>query len=145
MVGAGSGISPYLPLLEEVIRIDQGKSHMYNFDSARLIFIAREGEQISWVSNYLFHIISSKCVIPTLKFDIYITLEKNVKTLPSFLFWRAFLLIGLSKQICGRSKQLVMPSFKYDQTNTFIEKLNEEECPVKVMFGRPDFKAIFES
>lgn len=39
LIGAGSGISPYLPLLEEVIRQDKGKSSNYNFDTARLIFI----------------------------------------------------------------------------------------------------------
>jgi respiratory burst oxidase len=60
MIGAGSGISPYLPLLEEVIRGDLGKSNKFDFNFARLIFIAREGEQISWISNYLFHIISSE-------------------------------------------------------------------------------------
>ena len=99
MVGAGSGISPYLCFLEEVIRDDKGKTNQYDFESARLIFCAREGEQISWISNYLFHIINSPCMIPKLEFNIFITLEKNLKTLPSFLFWRAFLLISLSKQI----------------------------------------------
>jgi predicted ferric reductase len=59
LIGAGSGISPYLPLLEEVIREDKGKSNKFKFKSARLIFIAREGEQVSWISNYLFHIIES--------------------------------------------------------------------------------------
>ena len=99
MIGAGSGISPYLPLLEEVIRDDEGELSEFNFESAKLIFVARAGEQISWISNYLFHIINSKYMIPKLEFNIYITLEKNLKTLPSFLFWRAFLLISLSKQI----------------------------------------------
>ena len=82
MIGAGSGISPYLPLLEEVISNDEGKPSEYNFESARLIFVAREGEQISWVSNFLFHVMNSKCMIPSLEFNVYITLEKDVKTLP---------------------------------------------------------------
>ena len=102
MIGAGSGISPYLPLLEEVIKNDEGNSNEFYFESARLVFVAREGEQISWVSNFLFHVMSSKCIIPCLEFNVFVTLEKDVKTLPWFLFWRAFLLIGLSKQVCNR-------------------------------------------
>lgn len=82
MIGAGSGISPYLPLLEEVISNDEGNPNKFNFESARLIFVAREGEQISWVSNFLFHVMSSKCVIPSLEFSVFITLDKDVKTLP---------------------------------------------------------------
>ena len=97
LIGAGSGISPYLPLLEEVMRFDKGKSNALNYDTARLIFVAREGEQISWVSNYLFHIISINCVLPVLEFYIFITLNKEIKTLASFLFWRAFLLIQSQK------------------------------------------------
>lgn len=60
LIGAGSGISPYLPLLEEVIRNDKGKKNKFDFDTCRLIFIAREGEQISWISNYIFHVINSE-------------------------------------------------------------------------------------
>lgn len=97
LIGAGSGISPYLPLLEEAIRMDKGKSNKFDFDSVRLIFIAREGVQISWVSNYLFHVISSNCIMPKLELYIFITLNKNLKTLASFLFWRAFLLIQSQK------------------------------------------------
>lgn len=82
MIGAGSGISPYLPLLEEVISNDEGNPNKFNFESARLIFVAREGEQISWVSNFLFHVMSSKCMIPSLEFNVFITLDKDVKTLP---------------------------------------------------------------
>ena len=58
LIGAGSGISPYLPLVEEAMRRDEGKKNNFNFESARIVFVAREGEQISWISNYLFHIIN---------------------------------------------------------------------------------------
>jgi len=122
MVGAGSGISPYLCLLEEVIRDDKGKKNDFNFESAKLIFVAREGEQISWISNYLFHILNSSCILTKLEFDIYITLEKNLQTLPSFLFWRAFLLISMNKNICGKKKKDGRTSFKYDKDNMFIAK-----------------------
>ena len=144
MIGAGSGISPYLPLLEEVINNDEGNPSQYNFESARLIFVAREGEQISWVSNFLFHVMNSKWMIPSLEFNVYITLEKDVKTLPWFLFWRAFLLIGLSKQVWGRKNINYKPKFKYDNENMFIDQHEFENSPIKVKFGRPNFESIFK-
>lgn len=93
MIGAGSGIAPFLPLVEEIIRFDLGKTHQYNFNTATLIFIAREGEQVSWISNYLLHMISTDYINTFLNIHIYITLKKNSETIPSFLFWRALLLI----------------------------------------------------
>ncbi|CAI2375561.1 unnamed protein product [Moneuplotes crassus] len=144
LVGAGSGISPYLCLLEEVIRDEKGKKSKYNFDSARLIFVAREGEQISWISNYLFHILNSACFSSKLEFNIFVTLDKNLKTLPCFLFWRAFLLISLSKHICGFKKKNTF-SFKYDKDNMFIDKSEFKNSPVKVLFGRPKFESLFYS
>jgi hypothetical protein len=99
LVGAGSGISPFLPLLEEIVRLDKGKSNAYNFDKAYLIIIAREGEQISWISNFIFHILSSSFLQSILKIEIYITMDKELETLPSFLFWRALLLIGMLQKI----------------------------------------------
>ena len=83
LIGAGSGISPYLPLLEEVIRFSQGKSSQFNFESARVIFVARDGEQISWISNYLFHLIKSDWSIPQVEFYVFITLHKELKSLNS--------------------------------------------------------------
>ena len=146
MIGAGSGISPYLPLLEEVIKNDQGVSNMFQYESAKLIFVAREGEQISWVSNFLFHVLSSKWMIPTLEFNIYITLEKNLKTLPSFLFWRAFLLIGLSKKLWGIKNKLKSNLiFRYNNDRKYIEDNEWELLPIKISFGRPDFQSIFKS
>jgi hypothetical protein len=145
MIGAGSGISPYLPLLEEVIRDDTENKNKFHFESARLVFVAREGEQISWISNYLFHIINAPWIITKLEFNIFLTLDKNLKVLPSFLFWRAFLLISLSKQVCGRNKKNPLPTFKYDPTKTFIDKSEFDESPIKVLFGRPNFEMLFKS
>ncbi len=93
LIGAGSGIAPFLPLVEEIIRFDLGKTHHYNFNSATLIFIAREGEQVSWISNYLLHLLSTDFINSFLNIRIFITLKKNSENVPSFLFWRAFLLI----------------------------------------------------
>ena len=52
LVGGGSGIAPYLSLLEEAIRSVKGKYNKFNFESVKVIFLARDGEQISWISNY---------------------------------------------------------------------------------------------
>lgn len=89
LIGAGSGIAPYLPMFEEIIRFDEGKSNKYNFNSATVVFIAREGEQVSWISNYLHHLLSSDFINSFLNIRIYITLKRNSETVPSFLFWRA--------------------------------------------------------
>ena len=65
LIGAGSGIAPFLPFLEEVIRHEKGKedsllNNTKYLQSCLLVFVAREGEQVSWVSNYLFHLLSSE-------------------------------------------------------------------------------------
>ena len=93
LVGGGSGISPYLPLLEEAIRSAKGKDNNFHFESAKVIFLARDGEQISWISNYIFHLINAEISHPLLEVFVYITLQTELRSIPSFLFWRAFLLI----------------------------------------------------
>ena len=81
LIGAGSGIAPFLPFLEEAMRMDKGKENNYlaknqNFcKSCFLVFVAREGEQISWVSNYLFHLLTTEFMIPQFEFYIYITMK----------------------------------------------------------------------
>ena len=75
LIGAGSGIAPYLPVLDEIMRFDQGKAHEYDFTNATLIFIAREGEQVSWISNYLFHLLSCDFINSFLHIRIFITLK----------------------------------------------------------------------
>jgi predicted ferric reductase len=145
LVGAGSGIAPFLPFLEEAIRLEQGKSNVLSqskyCQSCFLIFVAREGEQISWVSNYLFHMLKSECVIPQFEFYIYITMNKNWETLPSFLFWRALLLIGFTNRLCFRRKGS-------GRATSVLAKITEEEIletgPIKIRFGRPDFLKLFQ-
>ncbi|CAI2365677.1 unnamed protein product [Moneuplotes crassus] len=151
MVGAGSGISPYLCLLEEVIHqeklnVDKKKRRNadFDFDSAKLIFISRAGEQISWISNYLFHIINSPWMIPKLEFNIFLTLEKNLKTIPSFLFWRALVLISLSKNY-EQQKSSILPQIRYNNNGIFVDKEEFHKSPVKIIFGRPNFEALFKS
>lgn len=157
LVGAGSGIAPYLPILEEIIRFDRGKSHNYQFDSATLVFIAREGEQISWLSNYLFHLLSSDNIKTTLNIKIFITLKKDLETLPSFLFWRALLLtqrhnikLYLEKQDslkANQNSQSVDMNPHIDNSSNDqspLQDLFQNKFPVSIKFGRPDFLKLFK-
>lgn len=118
-----------------------------------MLFIARDGEQISWVSNYLFHLLSAECIIPQLEFYIYITLEKELKSLPSFLFWRAFLLLQNKMQACRRDFSKVKTAVggseekpaSVDQQDPDSMETKYVLSPVKVLFGRPDFVSLFKS
>ncbi|CAI2381024.1 unnamed protein product [Moneuplotes crassus] len=157
LVGAGSGIAPFLPLVDEIIRFDLGKSHSYDFNSCTLIFIAREGEQVSWISNYLLHLISTDFINSFLNIQIYITLKKNSETVPSFLFWRAFLLICKNniemnfEEPKENSKSSIhsvscnVEEIKSNKTPLESEKLHTftfETSPVTLKFGRPNFTKI---
>ena len=144
LIGAGSGIAPFLPILDEAIRAERGKDgNLFEQEKAPksvfLVFIAREGEQISWVSNYIFHLLSSECLIPQFDFYIYITMQKNCETLPSFLFWRALLLIGATLNVCIRS-----PTNKYEKIlkNKSVNAILQNSA-VKIKFGRPNFLELF--
>lgn len=153
MIGAGSGIAPYLPLLEEIIRFDNGKSNKYDFNSATLIFIAREGEQVSWISNYLFHFLSTDFINSYLKIKIYITLKKNSETVPSFLFWRSLVLTTRQNV----NQQTVKEEEKEDNKveimhrndasgliNSQTNKDSHSSSAVQINFGRPDFTEVFK-
>ena len=149
LIGAGSGIAPYLPLLEEIIRFDTGKSHNYNFNSATLIFIAREGEQVSWISNYLFHLLSGEFMNNFLNIRIYITLKKNSETVPSFLFWRSLLLIykkNISLKFLpdqNESKReggnLIENNDQAHPEGARLNSLQLDDSSVTIKFGRPNF------
>lgn len=101
LVGAGSGIAPFLAFMEEQQRVAQELSKenyevfreitFNNFDQAHLVFICRENDQLSWISSFLQTIILSKTLNKKIKVHLYLTLKKNAKTLPSFLFWRAII------------------------------------------------------
>ncbi|CAI2380621.1 unnamed protein product [Moneuplotes crassus] len=157
LVGAGSGIAPFLPLVDEIIRFDQGKSHSYDFKSATLVFIAREGEQVSWISNYILHLLSTDIVTSFFNIKIYITLKRNSETVPSFLFWRAFLLICKNNidmnfeedkenenednnSISCRLEELKGPRNNLDSEN--LQTISSDTSPISIKFGRPNFTKI---
>lgn len=164
LIGAGSGIAPYLPLFEEIIRLDKGKSHKYNFDNVILVFIAREGEQVSWISNYMFHLLSCEFISSFHHIGIYVTLQKNDETLSSILFWRSLLLIYNKNLECLKDQEFATDrasslnnredheSFKVNQNNhdkirrrssSNFNSKNKMTFPVAIQFGRPNFRKIF--
>ena len=149
LVGAGSGISPYLPLLEDAIRSDKGKGSLFEFESVRVIFVARDGEQVSWISNYLFHLIESEWIIPQLQLYIFITLHKEVRSFPSFLFWRAFLLLQIKKQYnVPRASRLfqIVNNYPLSDRNLLTDRSEQNQInPINVKFGRPNFTDLFKS
>lgn len=157
LVGAGSGIAPYLPLLEEIFKYDRGKTNQYKFKNATLVFIAREGEQVSWISNYVFHILSCDSMSAFLNIRIYITLEKNSETIPSFLFWRALLLIFKDKvkiQVIQKENEEnkevrprrdpAAPNINGSLESSSFHSKFSDFSPVSIKFGRPDFRKILQ-
>jgi len=157
LIGAGSGIAPFLPLVEEIIRFDLGKTHKYNFNSATLIFIAREGEQVSWISNYLLHLLSTDFINSFLNIRIYITLKKNSENVPSFLFWRAFLLICRNnihvkieeeKEKADAEDNSISQCAEENkneyqrQESEKLQTIPLDSSPVTIKFGRPNFTKI---
>ena len=117
-----------------------------------MIFIAREGEQVSWISNYIFHLISSNFVNRFFNIRIYITLKKNSETVPSFLFWRALLLIykrNTSMKFIPQKledKKVEEPNESIKKAKSLFRRMNSlqfEESHVSIKFGRPNFNKIF--
>ena len=53
----------------------------------------QKGEIRQRVLLYIFHLINAEVSHPLLEVFVYITLQTELKSIPSFLFWRAFLLI----------------------------------------------------
>jgi hypothetical protein len=105
-----------------------------------LIFIAREGEQVAWISNYLFHLLSTSMFKSVLKFQIYITMKEKAETLPSFLFWRALMLNTVAKLHYKSKNQSENNGGNNDREA--LNKSEENENPVKIQFGRPCFVKV---
>lgn len=70
-----------------------------------------------------------------LKLHIYLTLKRKMDTLPSFLFWRAFML---------REKQKQAEIVKGRDTTVSAYQNPLTDGPVKIHLGRPNFQNILE-
>ena len=103
MIGAGSGIAPFLAFLDDQqIKAEGGrkndgvlaKSYKEEFrgcKNAHLILASRDADQFTWISPYLDRIMRKDVIFDKIQLHLYLTSTK-CNTLPSFLFWRAFLL-----------------------------------------------------
>jgi hypothetical protein len=89
-----------------------------------------------------------------LQFYVYITLEKDCKKLPSFLFWRAFMLVQTQKEYCKRHLKNKKPEEEQPMPKVatpieYLDDISPDDLilnsPIKVLFGRPNFKELFKS
>ena len=74
----------------------------------------------------------------------------RILELPTFLFWRAFLLIQMNKNsynLNRLSSHNIFGSSKWLPEDKSNDKNKDEYpgFPIKVMFGRPNFKELFRS
>lgn len=103
LIGAGSGIAPFLAFLDDQqVKAEGGrmrdgelaKSYVEEFRSTEkchLILTSRDADQFSWLSPYLDRIMRKDTIFEKIQLHLYLTSTK-CNTLPSFLFWRSFLL-----------------------------------------------------
>lgn len=103
LIGAGSGIAPFLALLDDQQVAAEGgrmrdgelaKSYREEYrytEKAHLILTSRDADQFSWLSPYVDKILSQESISDKIQLHLYLT-STTCNTLPSFLFWRAFLL-----------------------------------------------------
>jgi hypothetical protein len=62
----------------------------------------------------------------------------------AFLFWRAMLLIGSTKDMCSSKPKMLFSEKKSDHVPSSKEVPNATQTPVEIKFGRPNFKEIFQ-
>lgn len=139
LVGAGSGIAPFLAFLDDQkVRAQGGRmrdgeiaaSYREEFAStekAHLIFASRDASQFSWLSPYINKIMSNDQLFDKVVLHMHLTGTK-CNTLPSFLFWRAFLLLE---------------NMKRQQNRQTMNMIVGSSIQLKV--GRPNFDNIIQT
>ena len=137
MVGAGSGIAPFLAFLDDQqIKAEGGrmregdlaKSYREEYalwEKAHLILTSRDADQFSWMSPYLDRIMSNDKISNKVELHLYLTSTK-CNTLSSFLFWRAFLLKQNKQSSLLQSRNPIVGS------------------SIHINIGRPKFDRIIE-
>lgn len=139
LIGAGSGIAPFLAFLDDQqVKAEGGRmrngrlaeSYREEFaacEKAHLIFTSRDADQFSWLSPYLDRIVSKDQVFDKMELHCFLTSTK-CNTLPSFLFWRAFLLREQKK----KTADFVQSANPIVGSSTHLE------------IGRPNFEQIIK-
>ena len=103
LIGAGSGIAPFLAMLDDQQHAAQGRisrrdgvsedfvEEFKYTEKAHLVFISRDADQFSWLSPYIDKIMASRSFNRKLVLHLYLTRVKYT-SIPTFLFWRAFMM-----------------------------------------------------
>lgn len=137
MIGAGSGIAPYLSFLEDQLGTLDGLSsgdrtpYFSNYTHAHLVFIVWSDEQIAWISNTINMLMKEQQpALNKITFHIYLTAKRKLKSFHSFLFWRALILMGVKNHEAVKAGE---KDFKDPFTDS----------PIRIFFGRPDFDSLF--
>lgn len=135
-IGAGSGIAPFLALLDDQQVAAQGgrmregslaKSYKEEYratEKAHLILTSRDADQFSWISPYIEKIMGADGLPDKVVLHLYLTSTK-CNSLPSFLFWRAFL----------KREQLKKQGLLHSANPILGSKMN-------LNVGRPNFEKI---
>jgi len=97
MIGAGSGIAPFLSLLDDQQmaaqnnhKLAQTQEEEFKYiEKAHLVFISRDADQFSWLSPYIDKMMDSEVFNQKLELHLYLT-STEYSSIPSFIFWRAF-------------------------------------------------------
>jgi hypothetical protein len=122
MIGAGSGIAPFLAFLDDQqIKAEGGRRkngdlaqsyqpEFSGYDKAHLILTSRDADQFSWLSPFLNRILQNDSILDKITLHLYLT-STTCNTLPSFLFWRAFLMREKKKRdVFGQSANPIVGS-----------------------------------
>jgi hypothetical protein len=136
LIGAGSGIAPFLAFLDDQqVKAEGGrmkdgelaksyKEEYRSTEKAHLILTSRDADQFSWLSPYLDRIMQKDSLSDKVELHLYLT-STNCESLPSFLFWRSFLLREQKKRAgFGHSANPIVGS------------------SVNLNVGRPNFEKI---
>lgn len=143
MIGAGSGIAPFLAFLdEEQIQTEYSKNTSFrlnkytDYEKAHLVFISRDVDQFSWISPYLDKILEGESIdsLKKLKLHIFLTMKKKIDTLASFLFWRSFKLY--------EARKLESTAKDIEGGSIYVNPLTDG--PVQITLGRPNFDKLFK-
>ena len=91
LIGAGSGIAPYLSLLDEqsymadeLCDLNSKRKHFRAFTRCHVIFIVRSSDEISWISNFISKMLNKSAVNSKIQFHIYLTQRKKLQNFLSF-------------------------------------------------------------
>jgi len=148
LIGAGSGIAPFLSVLDDQqVAAEGGRmrngnlaaSYIEEFrdvEKIHLIFTSRESDTFSWLSPFIDRIMESDKFSTKIELHLHLTSIK-CQTLPSFIFWRAFLQRQMNK-----NKGLL--ASRNNIIGKTYSRFSQNIMPTHLNIQRPNFQKIFE-